>query len=144
MNKLKNNYTKYLESKEKELKSIAKVNISNDLKHVVIHAKCSFNNTIFTVTDLNGNSLMWSSPACHGLKGSRRSTTFAARVALIEIAKNLNELNVETASLRLKGIGPGRRQITKILSDYSIEVESIQDVTPLPFNGTKKRVKRRI
>ena len=141
MNNNKNRYIKYFESKIKE-SNIDNENISSlNIKHAVVHAKCSFNNTLFTVTDLNGNALMWSSPACHGFKGSRRSTTFAARVALVDIAKKLNELGI---SLRLKGVGPGRRQISKILNDFSLEVQSIEDVTPLPFNGTKMRVKRRI
>jgi len=144
MDKNKNRDIKYFESKIKE-SNIDNENISSlNIKHAVIHAKCSFNNTLFTATDLSGNTLMWSSPACHGFKGSRRSTTFAARVALIDIAKKLNELGIESVSLRLKGVGPGRRQISKILNDFSLEVHSIEDVTPLPFNGTKMRVKRRI
>ena len=144
MDKNKNRYIKYFESKIKESNIDNENNQSLNLKHVVVHAKCSFNNTLFTVTDLSGNALMWSSPACHGFKGSRRSTTFAARVALVDIAKKLNELDIESISLRLKGVGPGRRQISKILNDFSLEVQSIEDVTPLPFNGTKMRVKRRI
>ena len=78
------------------------------------------------------------------LKGSKRSTVFAARVAITEIAKNLQSLNVESVDVRLKGLGPGRRKITKILSDYNVGVRSLQDVTPLPFNGTRPRRKRRI
>ena len=87
---------------------------------------------------------MWSSPACHGLKGSKRSTVFAARVAISEIAKKLQILNVVSVDVRLKGLGPGRRKITKILKDYNISITSLQDVTPLPFNGTRLRRKRRI
>lgn len=121
----------------------------NQLNHdsstnLVLHLKCSFNNTIACVTNLKGDVLMWSSPACHGLKGSRRSTIFAARVAVSEIAKNLQQLNVESVQVRLKGLGPGRRKITKILKDHNILIQSLQDVTPLPFNGTRLRRKRRI
>jgi len=139
------NYIKYFELKQKEKLSTKQALIlDKEPNKLILHVKCSFNNTVFTVTDLKGNTLMWSSPSCYGLKGSRRSTTFASRVALVNIAKRLNEYNIEGVDLRLKGLGPGRRQITKILGEFSIEVKSIEDVTPLPFNGTKKRVKRRI
>ena len=66
------------------------------------------------------------------------------RIAITEIAKNLQNLNVESIDVRLKGLGPGRRKITKILKDHNVSIKSLQDVTPLPFNGTRLRRKRRI
>jgi small subunit ribosomal protein S11 len=137
-------YSNYFENKIK--KSLLKQNQvgQHTTKGLVLHLKCSFNNTIACVTNKNGNVLMWSSPACHGLKGSKRSTVFAARVAITEIAKKLQSSHIESIDVRLKGLGPGRRKITKILSDFNVGIKSLQDVTPLPFNGTRSRRKRRI
>ena len=139
---------KYNNHFEKKIKKII-LTKQDDLdqhvgKNLVLHLKCSFNNTIASITNLKGDVLMWSSPACHGLKGSKRSTVFAARIAITEIAKNLQNLNVESIDVRLKGLGPGRRKITKILKDHNVSIKSLQDVTPLPFNGTRLRRKRRI
>ena len=141
---LKSKYNNHFENKIKKSSLKIKQVDQHITKSLFLHLKCSFNNTIACVTNTEGNVLMWSSPACHGLKGSKRSTVFAARVAITEIAKNLQSLNVESVDVRLKGLGPGRRKITKILSDYNVGVRSLQDVTPLPFNGTRPRRKRRI
>jgi len=137
-------YTTHFKNKIK--KSLLKKKETNKLlkKDLILHIKCSFNNTIATVTDFEGNVLIWSSPACHGFKGSNRSTVFAARIAITEIAKGIQSLNVKSLDVRLKGLGPGRRKITKILKDHGIAITSLQDVTPLPFNGTRLRRKRRI
>jgi small subunit ribosomal protein S11 len=137
-------YSNYFRGKMQ--KSLLKKEESDKLskKDLILNIKCSFNNTIATITDFEGNVLAWSSPACHGFKGSNRSTVFAARVAITEIAKNMQSLNVQSLDVRLKGLGPGRRKITKILKDHGISICSLQDVTPLPFNGTRLRRKRRI
>ena len=141
---LNKKYIKHFETKLNKSNSKKEKSLNLSQKDLVLHLKCSFNNTIAAVTNLNGDVLMWSSPACHGLKGSKRSTVFAARVAISEIAKKLQILNVVSVDVRLKGLGPGRRKITKILKDYNISITSLQDVTPLPFNGTRLRRKRRI
>jgi small subunit ribosomal protein S11 len=141
---LNSKYNNYFKTKIEKVLSKRNQVDEHSINDLVLHLKCSFNNTIACITNIKGNVLMWSSPACHGLKGSKRSTVFAARVAITEIAKNLQSRNVKSVDIRLKGLGPGRRKITKILNDYNIEIRSIQDVTPLPFNGTRLRRKRRI
>ena len=107
-----------------------------------IHA--TFNNTIVTFTDPEGNTLLWSTPGEHEFKGSRRSTPYAAQIAAQEAAKRALEQGVREVDLYIKGPGPGREAAIRSIQGAGLRVRSITDVTPIPHNGCRPPKKRRI
>jgi len=117
-----------------------KKNISDGIAHV--HA--SFNNTIITITDRQGNALAWSTSGAQGFKGSRKSTPFAAQVAAEVAGRAAQECGIKTVEVLIKGPGPGRESSVRALNSLGIKVTSISDVTPLPHNGCRPSKRRRI
>ena len=117
-----------------------KKNVSDGIAHV--HA--SFNNTIITITDRQGNALSWASSGGAGFKGSRKSTPFAAQVAAETAGKVAQEQGIRTLDVRIKGPGPGRESSVRALNALGIKILSISDVTPVPHNGCRPPKKRRI
>ena len=117
-----------------------KKNISDGIAHV--HA--SFNNTIITITDRQGNALSWSTSGAQGFKGSRKSTPFAAQVAAEVAGKSAQESGVKNLEVRIKGPGPGRESAVRALNAAGFKITSITDVTPVPHNGCRPPKKRRI
>lgn len=107
-----------------------------------IHA--TFNNTIVTFTDPEGNVLLWSTPGVHEFKGSRRSTPYAAQIAAQEAAKKAMDQGVREVDLYVKGPGPGREAAIRSIQGAGLRVRSITDVTPIPHNGCRPPKKRRI
>jgi len=107
-----------------------------------IHA--TFNNTIVTFTDPEGNTLLWSTPGEHEFKGSRRSTPYAAQIAAQEAAKRAMDQGVREVDLYVKGPGPGREAAIRSIQGAGLRVRSITDVTPIPHNGCRPPKKRRI
>lgn len=107
-----------------------------------IHA--TFNNTIVTITDLNGNVVSWSSAGCSGFKGSRKSTPFAAQVAGETAARKAREAGVRSVSVLIKGPGSGRESALRALHSAGLNVTLIKDVTPVPHNGCRPRKSRRV
>ncbi len=107
-----------------------------------IHA--TFNNTIVTFTDPEGNALLWSTPGEHEFKGSRRSTPYAAQIAAQEAAKRAMDQGVREVDLYVKGPGPGREAAIRSIQGAGLRVRSITDVTPIPHNGCRPPKKRRI
>ncbi|NBW46451.1 MAG: 30S ribosomal protein S11 [Betaproteobacteria bacterium] len=118
----------------------AKKNISDGIAHV--HA--SFNNTIITITDRQGNALSWATSGGQGFKGSRKSTPFAAQVAAEVAGRAAQECGIKTLDVLIKGPGPGRESSVRALNALGIKIVSIADVTPLPHNGCRPPKKRRI
>ena len=118
----------------------AKKNVSDGLAH--IHA--SFNNTIITITDRQGNTLSWASSGGAGFKGSRKSTPFAAQVAAESAGRAAQECGIKNLEVQIKGPGPGRESSVRALNALGIKIISIQDVTPIPHNGCRPPKKRRI
>ena len=118
------------------------------LKRVVpigqIHIKATFNNTIVTVTDLQGNALAWGSAGTAGFKGSRKSTPYAARVAAQQAAKSAMDMGMQEVDVFVKGPGPGREQAIRAVQSAGLHVRSITDVTPVPHNGCRPPKKRRV
>lgn len=117
-----------------------KKNISEGIAHV--HA--SFNNTIITITDRQGNALSWATSGGQGFKGSRKSTPFAAQVAAEVAGKSAQENGVKNLEVRIKGPGPGRESAVRALNAAGFKITSITDVTPVPHNGCRPPKKRRI
>lgn len=127
-------------------KSVSKVK-RREKKNVpegVVHIYSTFNNTIVSITDKQGNVLAWSSAGCIGFKGSRKSTPFAAQNALIEVAKKAEENGVRKVEVKVKGPGPGKESALRALQNTNFEVSRISDVTPIPHNGCKPPKRRRV
>jgi len=116
-------------------------------KHVVegiAHIHASFNNTIITISDRQGNALSWATSGGVGFKGSRKSTPFAAQVAAEHAGKVALEFGVKNLEVRVKGPGPGRDSAVRALNAAGFKITSITDVTPVPHNGCRPPKKRRI
>jgi len=114
------------------------------LSSAQVHIFASFNNTIITVTDQQGNTVTWTSSGSIGFHGSRKSTPFAARLAAEEAIKNATSMGVQEIDLFIKGPGPGREAAIRAIQSKGIKVKSITDVTPVPHNGCRPPKKRRV
>ncbi len=115
-----------------------------NVTHGVAHIKSSFNNTIITITDQQGNALAWASSGNVGFKGSRKSTPFAAQLAAEAAAKRAMEHGVRKVDVMVKGPGSGRETAIRSLQNAGIEVLGIKDVTPIPHNGCRPAKRRRV
>ena len=109
----------------------------------IIHIKSSFNNTIVSITDMEGNVIAWASSGAVGYKGSRKSTPFAAQQAAEKAGKAAIEHGMRRAEVQVKGPGSGRDTAVRSIQQTGIEVTSIKDVTPVPFNGCRLPKRRR-
>lgn len=110
----------------------------------IAHIKSTFNNTVVTITDKNGNALCWSSAGTVGFKGSRKSTPFAAQMAAESAAKEAMEYGVREVECYVKGPGAGREAAIRSLQAAGLEVSVIRDVTPIPHNGCRPPKRRRV
>jgi small subunit ribosomal protein S11 len=115
-----------------------------NVSHGVAHIKSSFNNTIITITDLEGNVLSWASAGNVGFKGSRKSTPFAAQMAAEKAARGAMDHGVRKVDVQVKGPGSGRETAIRSLQATGIEVTGIKDVTPVPHNGCRPPKRRRV
>ena len=109
-----------------------------------VYIQATFNNTIISITDKQGNVLAWSSPGIVGYSGSKKSTPFAAQVAAADAAKKAKELWIETVEVLIKGPGSGRESAIRALQAGGLTVTSIKDITPVPHNGCRPRKRRRV
>lgn len=113
--------------------------------HGQVHIRASFNNTIITVTDLQGNTLCWASSGSSGFKGSRKSTPFAAQLAAQSVGETArSDFSMREVDVIVKGPGPGRESSIRSLQAAGLTVLSIVDITPLPHNGCRPPKKRRV
>ena len=110
----------------------------------IVMIKATFNNTIITITDRQGNTIVWATPGVSGFTGSKKSTPFAAQIAAGEAAKRAKELGIETVEVLVKGPGSGRESAIRAIQAAGIQVTTIRDVTPIPHNGCRPRKKRRV
>jgi small subunit ribosomal protein S11 len=110
----------------------------------IAHIRSTFNNTIVTITDMQGNVLGWSSAGALGFKGSRKSTPFAAQMAAETAAKSAVEVSMKTLEVTVKGPGAGREAAIRSLQAAGLEVTAIRDVTPVPHNGCRPPKRRRV
>ena len=118
--------------------------VKKNIAEGIAHVHASFNNTIITITDRQGNALSWATSGGQGFKGSRKSTPFAAQVAAEVAGKSAQESGVKNLEVRIKGPGPGRESAVRALNAAGFKITSITDVTPIPHNGCRPPKKRRI
>ena len=110
----------------------------------IAHVHASFNNTIITITDRQGNTLAWSTSGGSGFRGSRKSTPFAAQVAAEKVGNAVKEFGVKNLEVNVKGPGPGRESAVRALNAGGFKITSIMDVTPIPHNGCRPPKRRRV
>ena len=110
----------------------------------VAHIHASFNNTIITVTDRQGNTLAWATAGGSGFRGSRKSTPFAAQVAAEQVGNAIKEFGVKNLEVNVKGPGPGRESAVRALNAIGFKITNIMDVTPIPHNGCRPPKRRRV
>jgi small subunit ribosomal protein S11 len=110
----------------------------------IVHVQASFNNTVVTITDRQGNALSWATAGGAGFRGSRKSTPFAAQVAAEKAGRAAAEYGVKTLEVRIKGPGPGRESAVRSLNALGMKVTNIIDVTPIPHNGCRPPKRRRV
>jgi small subunit ribosomal protein S11 len=115
-----------------------------NIVHGVAHIKATFNNTIISITDLEGNAISWASAGNVGFKGSRKSTPFAAQLAAETASRRAQEHGVRRVEVLVKGPGSGRETAIRSLQASGLEVLGIKDVTPVPHNGCRPRKRRRV
>ncbi len=125
---------------KKKTKQKVKRTVTNGIAHIV----SSFNNTIITITDENGNALAWSSAGLKGFKGSRKSTPFAAQIAAEDVGNKAKEYGIKTLTVEVSGPGSGRESALRSLQSIGYIISSIKDVTPIPHNGCRPRKRRRV
>ena len=122
----------------------ARKKVKKNVAEGIAHVHASFNNTIITITDRQGNALSWATTGSAGFKGSRKSTPFAAQVAGEHAGKLAQECGVKNLEVRIKGPGPGRESAMRALNALGFKITSIADVTPVPHNGCRPPKRRRI
>ena len=110
----------------------------------IAHVHASFNNTIITITDRQGNALAWATAGGSGFKGSRKSTPFAAQVAVERLASVKDDFGIENLDVVIKGPGPGRESAVRSLNAAGFNITNITDVTPIPHNGCRPPKRRRV
>jgi len=127
-------------AEKKKTKSKVKRKVTSGVAHVL----SSFNNTIITISDENGNTLAWSSAGHKGFKGSRKSTPFAAQIAAEDVGNKAKEHGIKTLRVEVSGPGSGRESALRSLQSVGYIITSIKDVTPIPHNGCRPRKRRRV
>ena len=121
-----------------------KKRVKKNIDTGIAHIRSTFNNTIVTITDIQGNAISWSSAGALGFRGSRKSTPFAAQMAAEAAAKSAQEHGIKTLEVTVKGPGAGREAAIRSLQAAGIEVTAIVDVTPVPHNGCRPPKRRRV
>ena len=127
-------------AEKKKTKQKIKRKVFNGVANIV----SSFNNTIITISDQDGNVLAWSSAGLNNFKGSRKSTPFAAQIAAQDAGNNAKEYGIKTLTVEVSGPGSGRESALRSLQSVGYVITSIKDVTPIPHNGCKPRKRRRV
>lgn len=129
---------------KQQQQSRAKKRVKKNVVDGVAHVHASFNNTIITITDRQGNALSWATAGGSGFRGSRKSTPFAAQVAAERAGTTAQEMGLKNVEVWVKGPGPGRESAVRALNNLGLKVTNIADVTPIPHNGCRPPKKRRV
>ncbi len=122
----------------------SKKKVKRNIADGIAHVHASFNNTIITITDRQGNALAWATAGGSGFRGSRKSTPFAAQVASGRVGDMVKEFGMINLEVRIKGPGPGRESAVRALNNAGFKITGITDVTPIPHNGCRPPKKRRV
>ncbi|VFP86146.1 30S ribosomal protein S11 [Buchnera aphidicola (Cinara pseudotaxifoliae)] len=128
----------------KKTVNIPKKRIKKQVLDGIAHIHASFNNTIVTITDRQGNTLGWATSGGSGFRGSRKSTPFAAQVAAEKCADRVKDYGIKNLEIMVKGPGPGRESTIRALNASGFRITNITDVTPIPHNGCRPSKKRRV
>ncbi|MBD3180699.1 30S ribosomal protein S11 [Candidatus Poribacteria bacterium] len=118
--------------------------VRKNVSQGIVHIQSTFNNTIVTITDVDGNTIAWSSAGTMNFSGSRKQTPFAAQLTSEDCAKKAMEHGMKRVEVRVKGPGPGRESAIRALTATGLEVTVIKDVTPIPHNGCRPPKRRRV
>ena len=118
--------------------------IRKNVSRAIAHIKATFNNTLITITDVNGETLCWDSAGTIGFKGSRKSTPFAATRAAEQVASKARRCCVQQIEVRIRGAGAGRESAVTALQAAGLKIVAVEDHTPIPHNGCRPRKKRRV
>jgi small subunit ribosomal protein S11 len=118
--------------------------VKKDVSDGIAHIHASFNNTIITITDRQGNALAWTTSGGSGFRGSRKSTPFAAQVAAERVGRIVREYGMKNLEVEVKGPGPGRESAVRALNTAGFQITNITDVTPIPHNGCRPPKRRRV
>jgi small subunit ribosomal protein S11 len=121
-----------------------KKKIKKDIGFGVAYVQSTFNNTIITITDQQGNTVCWASSGTAGFKGARKGTPFAAQLAAKDVANKARDFGVRYVDVKVKGPGAGRESAIRALQSHGMEIKSIRDITPIPHNGCRQRKRRRV
>ncbi|MCD6216772.1 30S ribosomal protein S11 [bacterium] len=124
-------------------KRTAKKKVKKSVPYGVAHIQSTFNNTIITISDPDGNVIAWSSGGCQGFKGSKKSTPFAATLSAQQIVKRLQDFGVRKLDIFTKGPGSGREASIRALMAAGLEIANIKDISPIPHNGCRPKKRRR-
>jgi small subunit ribosomal protein S11 len=127
-------------TKKRAAKKVVRKNVATGIAHI----QSTFNNTIVTISDVNGNTISWASSGSRGFKGSRKSTPFAAQLAAEEAARRAQEHGMRTVAVFVQGPGAGRESALRALQSAGFRVTIIRDVTPIPHNGCRPPKRRRV
>jgi len=125
-------------------KKVGKKKTKKFVEQGVINIRATFNNTIITICDNSGNVIAWSSGGMKGFKGTRKGTPFAAQIAAEDVAKKATTFGMKTASVYVKGPGPGREPAIRSIQASGIKITFIRDITPIPHNGCRPPGRRRV
>ena len=125
-------------------KKVTKKKVKKIVVDAIAHVHASFNNTIITITDRQGNALSWATAGGCGFRGSRKSTPFAAQIAAEKAGTAAKDYGVKNLEVRVKGPGPGRESAVRALNSAGFRISYIADVTPIPHNGCRAPKKRRV
>ncbi|HOI44945.1 MAG TPA: 30S ribosomal protein S11 [Candidatus Aminicenantes bacterium] len=121
-----------------------KKKVRKEIGFGVAHIQSTFNNTIITIADHMGNTVVWASSGTSGFKGARKGTPFAAQLAAKDAATKAREFGVKYVDVRIKGPGAGRESSIRAMQSAGLEIKSIKDITPIPHNGCRVRRRRRV
>ena len=128
----------------KPKRKVKKKKVRKDIGFGVAFIQSTFNNTIISITDQNGNVVCWASSGTAGFKGARKGTPFAAQLAAKEVSTKARDYGVRYVDVKVKGPGAGRESAIRALQSVGLEIKSIKDVTPIPHNGCRMRKRRRV
>lgn len=125
-------------------KQIKKKKAIRKVQKAIVYIQSSFNNSIITITDANGNVLSWASAGAAGFKGTKKTTPFAAQTAVRNALEKAKSYEIEEAQVRISGVGSGREAAARALGGQGIKITQIKDITPIPHNGTRQKKPRRV